>query len=111
MIPGPSWTDAELALKPPRLRKRLVKAIFHAGAGHTGGSLSCLDILNVLYNRGLNVSPQNFRDPNRDRYVQSKGHYVEALFVVRADKGFFGENERDYLFPYHSAFVSPPTAK
>jgi transketolase len=67
----------------------VLRWIKHAGAGHTGGSLSCLDILNVLYNRILRVSPETFSDPNRDRYVQSKGHSVEALFVVLADRGFF----------------------
>src|SRR6185436_17799117 len=78
-------TDRELELKSVRLRRHLLEIIFHTGAGHTGGSLSCLDILNVLYNRVLNVSPQTFSDPNRDRYVQSKGHCVEALYVVLAD--------------------------
>ncbi|HKI68200.1 MAG TPA: transketolase, partial [Verrucomicrobiae bacterium] len=72
-------TDHELALKSIRLRKKLVEAIFHAGAGHTGGGLSCLDILNALYNRILNVAPESLSDPNRDRYVQSKSHSVEAL--------------------------------
>ena len=78
-------TDRELQLKSIRLRKRLLEAIVHAGAGHTGGGLSCLDILNALYRRVLNVSPKNFSDPHRDRYVQSKGHSVEALYVVLAE--------------------------
>jgi len=82
-------TDRELALKSIQYRKRVLEIIHHAGAGHTGGSLSCLDILNVLYNRVLRVSPEKFSDPGRDRYVQSKGHSVEALYVVLADRGFF----------------------
>ena len=75
-------TDRELQLKAVHLRKKTLEAIFEAGAGHTGGGLSCLDILNVLYNRILNVSPQTFSSPSRDRYVQSKGHSVEALYAV-----------------------------
>ena len=82
-------TDKQLTLNSIRYRRRILEIIKHAGAGHTGGSLSCTDILNVLYNRVLRVSPQTMKDPNRDRYIQSKGHSVEALFVVLADKGFF----------------------
>ena len=76
-------TNHELQLKSVRLRKLTLEAIVGAGAGHTGGGLSCLDILNVLYNRVLNVSPETFGSATRDRYVQSKGHSVEALFPKR----------------------------
>jgi transketolase len=102
-------TDHELQLKSVHLRKNTLKAIYEAGAGHTGGSLSCLDILNVLYNRILNVSPEKFSDPNRDRYVQSKGHSVEALYVVLADRGFFPETELKTICHYQSHFVGHPT--
>ena len=104
-------TDNDLRLKSIRLRKRLLEVIYHAGAGHTGGSLSCLDILNVLYNRILRVSPESFGDPNRDRYIQSKGHSVEALYVVLADRGFFPEAELDTLCRYQSRFIGHPTRK
>ena len=77
-----AMTDHELALNAVGLRKRMLKLIVNAGAGHTGGGLSSLDILNVLYNRVMNVSPETFADPHRDHYVQSKGHCVEALYVV-----------------------------
>ena len=87
-------TDTELHIKSIQYRITLLKYIKMAGAGHTGGSLSCVDILNVLYNRILNVTPQTFEDPGRDRYVQSKGHSVEALYVVLADCGFFPEENR-----------------
>src|ERR1700733_4256209 len=90
-------TDAQLALKALQYRKRTLQIIKHAGAGHTGGSLSCTDILNVLYNRILRVTPATFSDPLRDRYVQSKGHSVEALFVVLAERGFFPESELETL--------------
>jgi transketolase len=105
----PVLSDRDLALKSIHLRKKTLKAIFDAGAGHTGGSLSCLDILNVLYNRILNVSPKNISDPNRDRYVQSKGHSVEALYAVLADRGFFPESESKTICHYKSHFVGHPT--
>jgi transketolase len=102
-------TDRDLALKAVHLRKRLLEVIGRAGAGHTGGGLSCLDILNVLYNRILRVSPQSFRDPQRDRYVQSKGHCVEVLYTVLADCGFFPASDLDTVCHYQSHYVGHPT--
>ncbi|HEY2883438.1 MAG TPA: transketolase [Pirellulales bacterium] len=104
-------TDDELRLKSIQYRRNLLRYIYHAGAGHTGGSLSCIDILNVLYNRVLNVSPANFADPKRDRYIQSKGHSVEALYVVLADRGFFPIAQLETLCRYQSLFVGHPTRK
>jgi transketolase len=104
-------TDDELRLKSIRYRRDLLRIIFQAGAGHTGGSLSCIDILNVLYNRALRVTPHTFSDPNRDRYIQSKGHSVEALYVVLADRGFFAAAELETLCRYQSPFVGHPTRK
>lgn len=104
-------TDHELKLKSIKYRQKILRYITEAGAGHTGGSLSCVDILNVLYNRVMNVSPKNFNSPIRDRYIQSKGHSVEALYVVLADCGFFPEAELETLCHYKSPFVGHPTRK
>lgn len=102
-------TDHELQLKAVALRRAMLNLIVGAGAGHTGGGLSCLDILNVLYNRVLNVSPQTFGDQNRDRYVQSKGHCVEALYAVLADRGFFPASDLETVCHYQSHYVGHPT--
>ena len=104
-------TVETLQQKSIEYRKTLLTIIKRANAGHTGGSLSCLDILNVLYNRVLNVSPANFADPNRDRYIQSKGHSVEALYTVLADRGFYDREELDTLNQYQSHFIGHPTRK
>src|SRR6187397_55440 len=106
-----SLTDRQLARNSLQYRRRTLEIIRRAGAGHTGGSLSCVDILNVLYNRVLHVSPATFDDPRRDRYIQSKGHSVEALYVVLADCGFFPKAELDRLCRYQSPFVGHPTRK
>jgi transketolase len=106
-----AMTDDQLRLKSIGYRLDLLRYIVHAGAGHTGGSLSCVDILNVLYNRVLRVSPESFGDPNRDRYIQSKGHSVEALYVVLADRGFFPKAELETLCRYRSSLVGHPTRK
>ena len=94
-----TMTDRDLARKSIEYRRDTVRAIMHAGAGHTGGSLSCIDILNVLYNRVLRITPQNWLAPVRDRYVQSKGHSVEALYVVLAQRitGLGGKVEAELL--------------
>lgn len=104
-------TIKELQSKSVNYRKKILQYIVGANAGHTGGSLSCTDILNVLYNQVLNVSPNNFSSPDRDRYIQSKGHCVEALFVVLADKGFFPEEDLNTLCKYKSHYIGHPTKK
>lgn len=104
-------TTKELTIRSIQYRKKILKYILGAKAGHTGGSLSSTDILNVLYNEVLNVSPDNFKSPDRDRYVQSKGHCVEALYVVLADKGFFPEEDLNTLCKYKSHYIGHPTRK
>jgi transketolase len=104
-------TEQELRLKSVMYRKTILEIIHHANAGHTGGSLSCVDILNVLYNHVMRVSPDTFNDPDRDHYIQSKGHSVEALYTVLADRGFFPADELWTLNQYQSHFVGHPTRK
>lgn len=100
-----------LELRSIQYRRKTLEIIKRANAGHTGGSLSAVDILNVLYNKVLNVSPANFQDNNRDRYIQSKGHSVEALYVVLADKGFYPATDLDSLNQYQSHYIGHPTRK
>jgi transketolase len=105
------YSNKELYIKSIEYRKDILKYIRYANAGHTGGSLSCVDILNVLYNVILNVSLENFNDPNRDRFIQSKGHSVEALYVVLSDAGFFPKGDLETLCRYKSHYVGHPTRK
>jgi transketolase len=101
----------ELERKSILYRRKMLSIIKQAGAGHTGGDLSCIDILNVLYNHTLNLSPETFQDPDRDRYIHSKGHSTEALYTVLADQGFFPEQELDTLNQFQSHFIGHPTRK
>lgn len=105
------YSDSELEMKSAKCRLNLLKYIKMANAGHTGGDLSCMDILNVLYNDVMNVTPETFGDPARDRYVQSKGHSVEALYVILSDAGFFPERELETIGRYRSPYVGHPTRK
>jgi transketolase len=101
----------ELELKSIQYRKTILSMIKKANSGHTAGSLSCVDILNVLYNHVLNVSPENFSSPERDRYIHSKGHSVEALYTVLADRGFFPVEALDTFERYRSDLIGHPTRK
>jgi transketolase len=104
-------TEVELQLKSVEYRRTILRIIKQAKAGHTGGSLSCIDIVNVLYNAVMNVSPETFTSPDRDRYVQSKGHSVEALYTVLADRGFFPTADLDTIYRFQSPFIGHPTRK
>jgi transketolase len=104
-------TERELKKKSVQYRRDILRIIKESGAGHTGGDLSSIDILNVLYNRVLRVTPENFQNSDRDYYVQSKGHCAEALFVVLADRGFFPKEELKTLNKFGSHFIGHPTRK
>ncbi len=85
--------EKELKLFAANLRKNILLEVFSASSGHPGGSLSIADILSYLYNVEMNVSPENPKDPNRDRFVLSKGHAAPAIYAALALKGFFDEKE------------------
>ena len=86
------------------LRKNVLKMIYRAKTGHIGGDFSVMEILVSLYGKEMNVSPENQNDPDRDYFVLSKGHSVEAYYSVLAAKGFFPMEE---VFEKYSQFGSP----
>ena len=101
----------DLQLKSIEYRKTILEIIYNSGAGHTAGSLSCIDILNVLYNNILEINPSNFNSVDRNHYIQSKGHSVEALYTVLCDKGFYTRKELNTLNNFKSHFIGHPTRK
>lgn len=102
-------SENKLERKSIEYRKSIIKLIYQSKAGHTGGSLSCVDILNVLYNHVMNITPDNVTDIDRDHYIHSKGHSVEALYAVLMDLGFFPEDEMKTFEKYNSPFIGHPT--
>ncbi len=100
-----------LELKAAQIRKDLLSMIYTAKSGHTGGALSSADILTVLYYDVLNIDPQNPKDQNRDRFVMSKGHSVEGLYTILADKGFFPKEELKTFNSYQSRLIGHPSVK
>ena len=79
----------QLAVMATRARLLGLDAVHTAASGHIGGSLSAMDALTTLYFSVMNVDPQNPQDPDRDRFVLSKGHCTPALYPVLALRGFF----------------------
>ncbi len=72
-----------------KIRKHVIEGVYHAASGHPGGSLSIADILAVLYFEEMRVDPKCPDDPDRDRFVLSKGHCAPALYGALAERGFF----------------------
>lgn len=75
------------------IRKNIVDAVYTAGSGHVGGSLSIADILTVLYFEEMKVDPERPKWADRDRLVLSKGHCSPALYGTLAERGFFPREE------------------
>ena len=67
--------------------------VYDCASGHLGGSFSAMDALTVLYFDVMNVDPQNPANPDRDRFVLSKGHCTPALYPILAQRGFFPEED------------------
>ena len=82
-------TNLELQKTANEVRKGIVTAVHSAKAGHPGGSLSAADIFTFLYFEEMNIDPKNPKDPNRDRFVLSKGHTAPGLYSALANRGFF----------------------
>lgn len=79
----------ELSIIANKVRKNALTAVYTPGSGHPGGSLSIADILTLLYFEVMNIDPKNPKNPDRDRFVLSKGHTAPALYSVLAQRGFF----------------------
>jgi len=79
----------ELKRRATVIRKHIINEVYSASSGHPGGSLSCTDILTVLYFHEMRVDPKNPKWEDRDRFVLSKGHCAPALYGALAERGFF----------------------
>ncbi len=85
--------NLELEKTANEVRKDIVTAVHAAKAGHPGGSLSAADIFTYLYFEALHIDPSNPSDPDRDRFVLSKGHTAPGLYSVMAERGYFPKAE------------------
>jgi transketolase len=94
-----------------KVRRWVLISTTKAGSGHPGGSLSCVDILTVLYFRHLRCDPKNPQWEDRDRFVLSKGHAAPTLYAILALKGFFDEKELYTLRKLGSRLQGHPDMK
>ena len=83
----------ELRLFAVKVREGILRGTHAAKSGHPGGSLSSTEYFTYLYNKEIRVDPQNPQDPNRDRFVLSKGHVAPGLYATLANRGFFPVDE------------------
>lgn len=94
------------------LREDVIDVIMSGKAGHIGGDMSVMEILTELYFDQMNVSPENMDDPDRDKFVMSKGHSVEAYYAVLAKKGFFDREDLVANFSkFGSKYIGHPNNK
>lgn len=100
-----------LQQKARNIRKDLVTMIYEAKAGHIGGALSSTDIMTVLYYGIMNVNPENPDWEDRDRFILSKGHCVEPLYCILADKGFFPKEKLSTFCKFGSTLIGHPNKK
>ena len=101
----------QLKKKAIEIRREVLKMIDRSRTGHTSSDLSCTDILVALYYGVMNVNPKDSKMDNRDQYVQSKGHAVEALWAVLADKGFFPKEELKTYSQFGTRLIGHPNNK
>lgn len=94
-----------------RIRKHIIDEVYHAASGHPGGSLSCTDILTVLYFHEMRIDPNNPQWPDRDRFVLSKGHCAPALYATLAERGFFPVEELPKFRSIESFLQGHPSMK
>ena len=87
----------DLLVAAAKVRLGILEGVFHAKSGHPGGSLSAADLFTYLYFKELRVDPQNPKDPDRDRFVLSKGHCAPGLYAALALKGYFPWEELSRL--------------
>lgn len=82
-------TKTELQKTALKIRMGVIEGVFHAKSGHPGGSLSSSDIMAYLYFKHMKIDPKNPKDPERDRFVLSKGHCAPVLYSALANRGYF----------------------
>jgi transketolase len=90
-------TIRKLEIIAVKIRKKIIEMLYRAESGHPGGSLSAVDAMVALYFFQMKHDPKNPKNPNRDRFILSKGHAAPALYAALAESGYFSYDELDNL--------------
>lgn len=103
---------AHLAEAARLVRRRDIQMVRAAGLGHVGGEFSVIDVLVSLYLCAMNVTPDRLDDPDRDRFILSKGHAAAALYTTLAMAGFLPpEQLRTFMQPLSQLNGHPARTK
>ena len=94
-----------------QVRRDIITMTANAGSGHPGGSLSAVELMTSVFFNHMRVDPKNPHDPNRDRFVLSKGHAAPCYYAVLAAKGFISRDEYANFRQLHSILQGHPDAK
>ncbi|MBU5625614.1 transketolase [Oscillibacter sp. MSJ-2] len=101
----------ELSRICTQVRRDIINMTANAGSGHPGGSLSAVELMVAAFFEKMRVDPQNPQDPDRDRFVLSKGHAAPCYYGVLAEKGFISRDEFQNFRQLHSILQGHPDAK
>ena len=106
-----SCDKQQLKITAAKVRLGIIEGVYNAKSGHPGGSLSAADIFTYLYFKELHIDPQNPKDPDRDRFVLSKGHTAPGLYSVLAERGYFPKEDLKTLRHLGSYLQGHPDMK
>ncbi len=101
----------QLQIMATKVRIGVIEGVYAAQAGHPGGSLSAADIFTYLYFQEMKIDPQNPKDPDRDRFVLSKGHTAPGYYAALANRGYFPVEELKTLRQIGSRLQGHPDMK
>ena len=102
---------AELSCICKQVRRDIINMTANAGSGHPGGSLSATELMTTLFFRQMRIDPKNPKNPNRDRFVLSKGHSAPCYYAVLAERGFISRDEFTNFRQLHSILQGHPDCK
>ena len=103
-----TYQEKNLPKKAAQIRRDIADIVYRSSAGHIGGSLSETDILVALYYEVMKTDPKNPKWTERDRFILSKGHSIDAYYCVLADKGFFDKEELKNYSQFGSDLIGHP---
>ena len=93
------------------VRRDIINMTANAGSGHPGGSLSCVELMVSVFCRHMRVDPKDPKNPDRDRFVLSKGHAAPCYYGVLAELGFFDRAEFEHFRQLHGMLQGHPDAR
>ena len=102
---------AELQRFCTEVRRDIINMTANAGSGHPGGSLSAVELMSAIFCTQMRIDPKNPKDPDRDRFVLSKGHAAPCYYGVLAELGFFDKAEFQNFRQLHSILQGHPDMK